>query len=400
MWLNNLRIVLPDGVLEHGSIHIEQHRIVEVVEGPGPGVHAQGHNGHLPHGHRLTAIPGIIDMHGDMLEREIEPRPGAHFPFEMAVNELDKRLASNGVTTAYAAISFAEGKPRKDIRSEEHARDIITTVNRLREGLLVDMRIHARFEVTNQHAPPILSDLIEANQVHLISLTDHTPGQGQYRNLERYIQQMSEWRKMTSDTAEVITMERIREAQARPPAWEVVRDITRMAPRQGLVIASHDDDTTAKVDLMANMGVTVSEFPVTVEAAEEARRRGMSVVMGAPNAMRGVSHSGNLSALDAIASGIVDMLASDYHPAALLQAALVIARRGLLPFHEAIKLISTNAAHALGMPDHGSIVPGKCADLALVDMTPQHLHPRVRATFRYGSPIYLDHYVMNYAASN
>ena len=397
MWLNNIRIVLPDGVMEHGSLCIDQHRIVDIVEGPGPGARA---NGHMPNGHRLTAIPGIIDMHGDMLEREIEPRPGAHFPFEMAVNELDKRLACNGVTTAYAAISFAEGKPRKDIRSEEHARDIITTTNRMRESLLVDMRIHARFEVTNQHAPPILSELIEANQVQLISLTDHTPGQGQYRDLERYIQQMSEWRKMTSDTAEVITMERIRESQARPPAWDVVRDITRMATQQGLIIASHDDDSVEKVDMMANMGVTISEFPVTVEAAREARRHGMSIVMGAPNAMRGVSHSGNLSALDAIAAGVVDMLASDYHPAAMLQAALMVVRRGLLPLHEAVKLISTNAAHALGMAGQGSIAIGNYADLALVDMTPHYLHPRVRATFRYGSPIFMDHDLMHYASLN
>lgn len=395
MWLSNLRVVLPDRVLERGAVCIEDGRIVDIIEGDWPGQH--GNTTYLP---RLTMIPGIIDVHGDMLEREIEPRPGALFPMEMALIELDKRLACNGVTTAYAAISFAEGRPRNNLRSEEHARNMITATNRIRHTLLVDMRIHARFEVTNQHAPPILMDLIEANQVHLISLTDHTPGQGQYRDIEKYISTMAEWRKVSTESSMELTLQRMRQAQLMPPAWDVVREITRIASQQGLIIASHDDDTFDKVELMANLGVTISEFPVTVEAAQEAKRRGMSVVMGAPNALRGLSTSGNLSALDAIQAGLVDILAADYHPGALLQAVWAIARRGMLSLHEAVKLVTLNPARAMGLTGRGSISLGNDADFALVDFQRHSDHARVRGTFRHGVPIYLDNYLTQYVTQH
>jgi alpha-D-ribose 1-methylphosphonate 5-triphosphate diphosphatase len=395
MWLSNLRIVLPDRVLERGAICIEDGRIVDIIEGDWP-----GRSNDVTYTPRLTLIPGIIDLHGDMLEREIEPRPGAHFPVEMALIELDKRLAANGVTTAYAAISFAEGRPRNNLRSEEHAREIVTATNRLSHTLRVDMRVHARFEVTNQNAPPILMELIENNQVQIISLTDHTPGQGQYRDIERFVSTMAEWRKVSTESSMEFTLERIRQAQMTPPAWDVVRNITRIATQQGLIIASHDDDTLNKVELMANLGVTISEFPVTSEAAQEAKQRGMSVVMGAPNALRGLSTSGNLSAQDAIQDGLVDILAADYHPGALLQAAWAITRRGLLPLHEAVNLVTLNPARAMGFKERGSISLGNYADFALVDFQRHSNHPRVRGTFRHGVPIYLDNYLTQYVTQH
>ncbi|PJF48374.1 MAG: hypothetical protein D6709_11405 [Chloroflexi bacterium] len=173
-----------------------------------------------------------------------------------------------------------------------------------------------------------------------------------------------------------------------PPAWDVVREVTALSSRHRLPIASHDDDTRQKVALMAEMGATISEFPVTLEAAEEAKRRGMHVVMGAPNALRGGSHSGNLSALDAIAAGLVDMLAADYHPAALLQAAYALVRRGALPLHAAVRLITQNVAEALGLRERGVIAERHYADFAFVEEGP--LRPRVRGALRNGQFIYLD----------
>jgi alpha-D-ribose 1-methylphosphonate 5-triphosphate diphosphatase len=382
VWLSDLKLILPERVLERGSIRIEGERIAEVVEGPAPaGAAALDLRG-------MTALPGVIDMHGDMIEREIEPRPGVHLPFDMALIELDKRLAANGVTTAYAAISFAELWDRRELRREERAREIVMAIYQHRDALLTDMRVHARFEVTNRRAPPILMELIAAEQVDLVSVNDHTPGQGQYRDLEKYVRSIADWRNISADTAASMTHDRITKMQETPPAWDVVREVTALSARHRLPIASHDDDTCDKVGFMAELGATISEFPVTLEAAEEAKQRGMHVVMGAPNALRGTSHSGNLSAMDAIAAGVVDMLAADYHPAALLQAVYVIAARGVLPLHQAIKLIGQNVAEGLGLRERGALAARHYADIALVEEGP--LRPRVRGALRNGWFIYLD----------
>ncbi|MFB9991604.1 alpha-D-ribose 1-methylphosphonate 5-triphosphate diphosphatase [Deinococcus oregonensis] len=370
-----MRLVLPDTVLERGSLRIEGGQIAEIIEGPAPRAHL--------HCSGLTALPGIVDLHGDMLEREVEPRPGAQFPIEMSVMELDKRLAAAGVTTAYAAVSFAENKQKGHIRTEERARELVQGVGRLAESLLVDFRIHARFDVTNQRAAPVLSELVAQGLVDLVSLNDHTPGQGQYRNLEAYLEFMTRWQDLPREEVERRLQERL--TQAQPVAWEVVEHITRLAAQAGLPVASHDDDTADKVDLVQKLGATLSEFPVTFEAAHEARRRGMQIIMGAPNALRGSSLTGNLSALDALEAGLLDILASDYYPAALLQAVWLIAAKGLLTLPQAMQLVSRNPARAVGLHDRGRIEIGTQADLVLVDALP---HLRVAATLRSGRFIY------------
>jgi len=240
MWLSDLRIVLPDGVIENGAIRIEGDRIAEIVD------HPVGRSDLNVRG--MTAIPGIIDMHGDMLEREIEPRPKAYLPHDLALHELDKRLAGAGVTTAFAAVSFSEiSIMRNAVRKEETARAIVDAIHDERDHLLVDMRVHARFEVTNRNAPPVLLDLVDRDRVHLVSLNDHTPGQGQYRDLEAYYKMTAEWRKISADYAEEITRERLRALTETPIAWDVIRQVTTLARERGLPIASHDDDTVEKV---------------------------------------------------------------------------------------------------------------------------------------------------------
>ena len=391
MWLSDLKLVLPDRVLACGSIHIEAGRIAEIVEGPAPQRNGNS-NGPVRSLHGLTAIPGIIDMHGDMLEREIEPRPKAYLPYDLALHELDKRLAASGVTTAYAAISFSEiSIVRNSLRREEAARAIVQAIHDERDELLVDIRVHARFEVTNPNAPPMLLSLVKDDLVDLVSLNDHTPGQGQYRDVEAYVAMIADWRKISADYAHEVTRERINQIRSVPIAWDVIQQVTELARAKGLPIASHDDDTAEKVALMESLGGNISEFPVTLEAAQEARRRHMHVAMGAPNALRGVSTSGNLSARDAIAAGVVDLLAADYHPGALLQAAYLLTHDGILPLHESIKLITANVADAVRKPDIGVLTVGKRADIVLIEGDlADGRRPRVRATFRNGQPIFLD----------
>jgi alpha-D-ribose 1-methylphosphonate 5-triphosphate diphosphatase len=383
MWLCDLQIVLPDRTIERGALRLEDAQIAQIVAGDAPpdaqarGVRCQG----------LIAIPGIIDMHGDMLENEAEPRPGADFPIDMAILELDKRLAANGITTAYASISFWETTRREKQRTAQRACLMVEAVHTLRDTLLVDLLVHARYEVTTPAVAPALLGLLEQRQIDLLSLMDHTPGQGQYRDIEQYVSFIAKWRNADPEKVAAETHERLRQAQNGLSVWELAADVVALARAQGLPLASHDDDTPVKIDLMAQLGVTISEFPVTLAAAQEARQRGMTVAMGAPNVLRGTSHSGNLSALAAIEAGAVDILAADYAPAALLQAAFALARDDVLPLHEAVGLLGQNPAAALGLRDRGRIEIGLAADLALIE---PGARPRVRGTIRRGLPIYWD----------
>ena len=288
------------------------------------------------------------------------------------------------MTTAYAAISFSEHRA-KHLRSEERAREIVEGVAGLRASLLTEMRIHARFEITNHRAAPILKDLLTARMVDMVSLNDHTPGQGQYRDLEQFIAYISTWQGKTREEVENNVRERMQKSADAPPSWEVIAQITKLAREAGMVVASHDDDSPEKVQMVRGVGASLSEFPVTLEAAQAAQAHGMKIIMGAPNALRGSSHSGNLSALEALEHGVLDILASDYYPAAMLRAALEIVKKGLLPLPEAVNLISLNPARAVGLQDRGSLEVGQCADLVLLDHNDNY---RVVATLRGGKIIY------------
>ncbi len=383
MWLSDLKIVTPDGVIERGAMRLTDGVIAEIVSGDAPedALHLPG----------LTAVPGLIDLHGDMLERDIQPRPSAFFPTELALYELDKRLAGAGITTAYAAVGFAWTK--NDLRTQEKATEIIHTIAARRSALNIDLRVHARFEIGNPETAPILESLLDDSLIDLVSVMDHTPGQGQYKNIPRYVDFMTRWLGFDPSKIGSDIMDRIAagvEEQAEIPRdWGIVEEVARAAVHRGVPMASHDDDTLEKVARMADLGVTISEFPVTTDAAAEARRRGMHVIMGAPNAYRGESTGGNLSALTAIKENLVDVLATDYFPAALMGVTFKLADDGVLPLHEAVKLTSTYAADAAMLPDRGRITVGKRADLALVEHTPGG-HPRVRASLREGHFIYQD----------
>ncbi|MBB5694109.1 alpha-D-ribose 1-methylphosphonate 5-triphosphate diphosphatase [Muricoccus pecuniae] len=376
MWIADLRLVLPDRVIPGGAVRIEGGRIAELAESAPRGPALDG-GGHL-------LIPGLVDLHGDMIEKEVEPRPGAAFPVDVAIAELDTRLAASGVTTAYAGLSFAEGKAGAHLRTEDRARGVIEAVARLRDGLRVDLRVHARFEVTVARAEPVLRDLLARGLVHLVSLTDHTPGQGQYRDIEQYVRYQTRAHGEDAAAAEA----RARQRMAAPPAWEVARGVTALARAQSIPIASHDDDTPEKVRLMQGLGATISEFPVTLEAAAEARRLGMATMMGAPNALRGASMTGNATALSVMQAGLLDALAADYHQGAMLPAVLGWVREDLLPLHEAVALVTCNPARAAGLADRGAVAPGARADLVLLDDS--GAAPRLRAVWRAGRMIHSD----------
>jgi alpha-D-ribose 1-methylphosphonate 5-triphosphate diphosphatase len=361
MWLSDFRVVLPDRVIERGAVRIEGERITEIRNQPVAGADRLGQG-------RLL-MPGFIDMHGDMIEREIEPRPGVRMPLALGLRDLDRRLKVAGVTTAYAAVSFQPGSAYGHVRHFETTKEFLRELKRMRPKLKVDHRVHARFEVTFPDALATVEELIADGTVDLVSLTDHTPGQGQYRDLERHVARIARERGLSDAEARVAVAERIREKSQKAERLEqVLQAISRLCKANGLKLASHDDDTPTKVALMQKLGATISEFPVTAEAARTARACGMVTAMGAPNALRGQSYSGNLSAREAHAAGLLDILAADYHPSAILPAILILAKSDPQGLAGATRLATANVADALGLPDRGRIATGQRADLVIADV--------------------------------
>ena len=374
MWLSDISIVLPDRLIQNGAVRVQDGLIAEISERPvKDSVHAPRH--------RL--FPGFIDMHGDMIELELEPRPRVDFPMEVAIGHLDARLGASGVTTAYAGVSFSRTAKDNERRSFEHTSQIIRALKDNIERLRVDHRIHARFDVTYTDAIAALDGLLSSGAVDLVSVMDHTPGQGQYRDLEKLIAYRSHGQGVSMEDARVQIEERIAASVPADQVLDNLERVSRLCQSHGVAMASHDDDTVAKANLMADIGAVISEFPVTIEAAEAAAARGLMIAMGAPNAMRGQSYSGNLSARDAHAAGLLSILAADYHPASILPAIMALAEQDPNGLAGAARLATANPAKALGLTDRGDITVGKRADLVLIDPD-----GHVALTLRQGKKIY------------
>ncbi len=376
MWLSNARLILRDRVIAAGALAIEDGRITELRETPvNCGIDCRD----------LTLFPGFVDMHGDMIEMELEPRIQVDFPMDVALNHLDARLAASGVTTAYAAVSFSRGAKDGERRSFEHTCNIIRALNQARGDTRIDHKIHARFDITFTAAIEALGDLLADQLVDLVSVMDHTPGQGQYRNLERHIELRAAHHNVSLEEARKMVQAKMDTATPVEVVLANLHDVSALCKTYGIALASHDDDTIEKAHLMADLGAVISEFPVTIEAAQTVTSRGMMTAMGAPNAMRGQSYSGNLSARAAHSAGVLHILAADYHPAAILPAIQALSITDPDGLVGAVRLASANPAKALGLTDRGEIAVGKRADLALVD--PRN---RVVATLKAGQVVHSD----------
>ncbi|AMV73719.1 alpha-D-ribose 1-methylphosphonate 5-triphosphate diphosphatase [Desulfuromonas carbonis] len=371
-------VVTPEAVLPECSVRVEQGRIAELR----PGGSFNGSDPHLDaRGKHL--FPGFIDLHCDAIEKQIEPRPNTFFPVDIAIHELDKKLAACGVTTIFHSLSFAELEV--GLRSNGMAAKIVREVNRQAPTLRINTRVHTRFEVTDGGAVPILQELIRGGEVGLFSLMDHTPGQGQFREVASF---KNYYGPVYAKTEE--EMDRIIARKQQAQNGDALTRIGRLTDccREHLVaLASHDDDCAAKLDWLQQLGVGMSEFPVNLAAARAARDRGITVILGAPNVLRGSSQGGNLSAREALAEGCGEILCSDYAPQTLLHAVLTLDRLGLKPLHEAVNLVSRNPAQAVGIgAKTGALVEGLAADLQLLDLAQGF--PRVLKTFVGGLEVY------------
>jgi alpha-D-ribose 1-methylphosphonate 5-triphosphate diphosphatase len=377
-WLiKNAQVVTPDGTLYDSSVWIEDGRIRQV----GHIAEHAAHSGQVLDAGGAIVMPGIIDMHTDAMDAEIVPRPGADIPIPVAFRELERKMCGCGITTVYHSLHLGYDNAEGHSKSKYSRAEVFQEVSRMAAGpTLIHNKIHLRFEVNGIKAYDQCLDLIREGYVDLLSVMDHTPGQGQIRK---------EWYKqvlMSQGKSEEQSHREVEDRIAQPRVeGDKLQAMVDFARKKGIPVASHDDDSIAKVDEMVALGVTISEFPINMETADYANRMGLHVAGGASNVLRGGSLSGNLDMTAAIREGVVDMLCSDYYPASILHSVFKLHDTAGIALHEAVKLATLHPAEAVGIDNEtGSIEAGKRADLLIVrleDNIPMVTHAMVNGKF-------------------
>jgi alpha-D-ribose 1-methylphosphonate 5-triphosphate diphosphatase len=370
----NVRLVLPDQMLE-GSLATEDWRIAHIDPTASQAAGAIDLDGDL-------LIPGIIDLHTDNLERQVQPRMNARWPSRSAMIAHDAQCAGAGVTTVFDSfcvgdLGFEEDRKRTFVEG-------VADLDTLTEAALLKSEhfIHLRCELPAPDMEALFNPYADHPRLALVSLMDHSPGVGQWGDVSQYRAILR--RDGLTEPEINARLEHHREGRLRWRGRNKRLVLDRMQGRP-IAIASHDDRTAEEVAENAADCIRIAEFPVSMEAALAARSHGMEVIAGAPNIVRGGSHSGNVAAADLLRAGAVDAFASDYVPASLLEAAIMATSIGEITLSQAIALITERPAQMGGLPDRGRIAVGLSADLVRV-----RLHegmPIVRGVWRRGERV-------------
>lgn len=370
----NAAIVLPDEVV-NGTLVMEGGRIRDFAAGrSAQGIDLDGD----------YLMPGLVELHTDHLESHLQPRPKVRWPAASAIAAYDAQIAASGITTVFDCIRA--GRDVDNASASDEVFDVLASLHAAHEaGLLrADHRIHVRCEVCVDDVVELTEGVMQRYPVRLISLMDHTPGARQFRAMETWRIYYGGKTGLSQDDLDALIM-RKREQYERNYAKHR-RMLVDLATAHGAVIASHDDTTEAHVEESIADKVAIAEFPTTLEAAQRSHEARMKVVMGAPNVVRGGSHSGNVSAEALARAGVLDILSSDYVPASLLLGAFAIARRvESMSLPRAIATVTRTPAQVAGLDDRGEIAPGKRADLVRVRLNGDF--PIVREVYRNGDRI-------------
>lgn len=391
----NAQIVQKDRVIKNGAVLLQDNLIQKIYEKTERSIGCEAEEKIDAQGCYL--LPGFIDLHSDNIEQVAQPRPQSLIDFDIAISEQEKQLACQGITTMYHSLTIMNGEKVREqaaagkntLRTPKNHQKLVEVIRRHNQGEhLIHHRFHCRYDLTNTEGYEMLLKFIEDGQVQLLSFVDHTPGQGQYRDLQFFKEHVMEG-EQSEEEKDRILEERMKAAKI---TSEQVCNAAGLAKETGIPIASHDDDSIEKLDyVMENLKVNICEFPLELKVAKEAHRRGLKVVVGANNVLMGYSHSNNLSALEAIQNGCADILVSDYFPASLLHAVFKLEDMGVLTLPEAVNMATWNPACAAGISEEvGSIEEGKRADLLIVGKKDNM--PMVFTTFADGEKIMDIHY--------
>jgi alpha-D-ribose 1-methylphosphonate 5-triphosphate diphosphatase len=354
----NAEIVMPDRI-QRGWVAVDGGRVVDIGEGVAPerGLDLAGD----------YLLPGLVELHTDHLESHYAPRPKVRWHPLGAVLAYDTQIAASGITTVFDSL-----RAGVDVDGGGLGAELVALAEALDEarchGLFrCEHLTHLRCEVPSPDVVETVENFVSVFPVHLISLMDHTPGQRQFRDLDKYfIYYGGKTGKSDAEIRQAVqrkTDENAARSELNRPA------LVKMAAQRGIRLASHDDTTLDEVRQSVDEGVAIAEFPTTIEAARASHENGITVMMGAPNLIRGGSHSGNVAAEELARQGVLDIFSSDYVPASLLMAAFDLPRRvpGItLP--AAIATVTRNPARSTGLQDRGEIAPGQRADIVRVSV--------------------------------
>jgi alpha-D-ribose 1-methylphosphonate 5-triphosphate diphosphatase len=352
--LTNARVVLADRAID-GTVLVRDGTIADISEGRSVSLSAYDCDGDY-------LIPGLIELHTDNLERHVMPRPATFWPSEAAVLGHDREIAAAGITTVFNALYVGEVHSRS-ARVELLGEMSDAIEHYMAEGdLKADHYFHWRCEVSYGGLIELLEPLMDNRRLRLLSVMDHTPGQRQFMDLNRYIEYYQGKFNMTDEELNAFIAQR-REDHLKYSERNRAA-VVAFAREHGYRLASHDDATAAHVEESIRDGVAIAEFPTTIEAADASHNAGLQVLMGAPNIVRGKSHSGNVTARELGQRGVLDILSSDYVPGSLLHGAVLLEQQAShVSLPDAIATVTRNPARAVGLDDRGEIAIGLNADL-------------------------------------
>lgn len=372
----NATLILPDITLSDAWLLVEDGIISAYGIRPNPHTHAPSIDCHGAY-----IMPGVIDLHCDSIEKMVQPRPGVHIDTYVALHITDRLLMSSGITSEYHSLSLDDAE--FGVRNEHFIREFLELIAAHNHTTSARHFVHARVEVSSERGAESLSNIIDHPLVKLVSIMDHSPGQGQYPTDELFRAYVAKTTGRDDSEIDAIIAKK-HELRERIP--DNINRVIELSRNAHIPIATHDDDSEAKVQDWVERGIGISEFPTTMVAAASAHQHGMLVGMGAPNVLRGKSSGGNVSATEAIKAGFVDWLCSDYYPAAMLPAVFKLADAGIVTLSDAVNMITYNPARAVGIENEfGAIQVGGHADLVVV----RHGHtPLVERVFVGGNQVF------------
>lgn len=329
----------------------------------------------------LLVLPGIVDIHGDAFERQLMPRPGVDFPVDVALIDTDRQVIANGITTVFHGITWSW---EPGLRGTGNAHALVNAIEASRPQLAADTRIHLRHETFNLDAEDTIIQWLSSGRIDLLAFNDHmamttdaAKPQKRVRMAERTGLSLAEFDRL---------VERVMSRSNEVPAS--IARLAKASQAASISMLSHDDDTPEKRRDFRDLGIRIAEFPVNEATAREAAQAGEYTVFGAPNVVRGGSHTGWIGATDMVRKGLCSILASDYYYPAMLLAAFRLVAEDVLPLPKAWALISRNPAMAAGMPDRGLLAAGNRADILLVEAA-HGMRPKVVAVIVAGKIVHL-----------
>lgn len=373
--IKNAKIVLADEVIE-GGMHVTDSTIGAFDTGPSAvGEDFEGD----------YLVPGLVELHTDHLENHYHPRPKVFWNATAALQAHDAQVASSGITTVFDAVRIGSDAG-SDYELGEHVETLVDAIRagKADDRLRADHFVHLRCELASNDTLEHFEIFYDLDIVRLASLMDHTPGQRQFVTMDMYYVYYQGKSGRSDEEMRRFIAARISDQEQYADLNR--RGIVERSAKTKLVLASHDDATVEHVDEAKRDNVKIAEFPTTIEAAQASRDAGLAILMGAPNVVRGKSHSGNISANELARDGLLDVLSSDYVPFSLMQAAFELPHRvDSIDLPTAIAKVSKNPAEAAGLDDRGEIAIGKRADFARVSM--RGGIPIVRSVWRQGQRV-------------